>query len=201
MNDINHEADVQGRMVASGGKAIGAEAESLGGGEMMPIAPMSAAQAPIQCKSKEDKDKSTIQKYENKGNLSPKEQKKLDSARASMTKWAGQTEQKLGGKKSDQMTAEERSTLSKASTFLNAEAQRKLSSIPSDQMNLAVQGMLAAEMNKKLAAHFGNSPDSIQARASGEAKSPAAVIQRQFSPELQGYPAQFQAPSGTVRFS
>jgi hypothetical protein len=138
---LEHEADVQGRTVASGGKAIGAGAESLGGGEMMPIAPMSAAQAPIQCKSKEDKDKSTIQKYENKGNLSPKEQKKLDSARASMTKWAGQTEQKLGGKKSEQTTAEERSTLSKASTFLNAEAQRKLSSIPSDQMNLAVQGM------------------------------------------------------------
>jgi len=67
--------------------------------------------------------------------------------------------------------------------------------------NADLQRMLAAEMNKKLAAHFGNSPDSIQARASGEAKSPAAVIQRQFSPELQGYPAQFQAPSGTVRFS
>jgi hypothetical protein len=136
---LEHEADVQGRTVASGGKAIGAGAESLGGGEMMPIAPMSAAQAPIQCKSKEDKDKSTIQKYGSKKDLSAKEQKKLDSARASMTQWAGQTEQKLGGKQ--QTTAEERSRLSKASTFLNAEAQRKLSSIPSDQMNLAVQGM------------------------------------------------------------
>jgi hypothetical protein len=136
---LEHEADVQGRTVASGGKAIGAGAESLGGGEMMPIAPMSAAQAPIQCKSKEDKDKSTIQKYGSKKDLSAREQKKLDSARASMTKRAEQTEQLLGGKQ--QTTAEERSRLSKASTFLNAEAQRKLSSIPSDQMNLAVQGM------------------------------------------------------------
>jgi hypothetical protein len=36
------------------------------------------------------------------------------------------------------------------------------------------QRMLAAEMKEKLAARFGDSPDSIQARASGEAEKPVA---------------------------
>ena len=61
---LEHEADVMGARVSSGLTAQAGPQNGFGGGETMPIAPMSSASAPAQCKSGKSKDEKKMDKMQ-----------------------------------------------------------------------------------------------------------------------------------------